>query len=65
MVGDLYRHQRQPDNAASEYAKALAIDSRDPEALLGTAAVQLSLGHPEQAVILARIALADRPRMCS
>ncbi|WP_158748264.1 tetratricopeptide repeat protein [Acidobacterium sp. S8] len=62
MVGDLYRHQCQPDNAMSEYAKALAIDSHDPAAQLGMAAIQLSEGHPEQAVLLAQAALADRPQ---
>lgn len=62
MVGDLYRHQRQPGSAMSEYAKALAIDPRDPAAQLGSAAVQLSEGHADQAASLAHAALADRPQ---
>ncbi len=61
LVGDLYRHQRQPDSALAEYNKALAIDVHDPAAQLGAAAVYLSLGNAEQAASLAQAGLADRP----
>lgn len=61
MVGDLYRYQRQMDNALSEYRKALAIDAHDPAALMGTAATDLATNNLDEAAAADRIALADRP----
>lgn len=61
LVGDLYRYQRQMDNALSEYRKALAIDARDPAALMGAAAANLDLGNLEQALAMGQSALSVRP----
>jgi tetratricopeptide (TPR) repeat protein len=61
MVGDLYRYQRQMESALSEYRKALAIDAHDPAALLGMVVGDLSANKLEEAAIMDRTALADRP----
>lgn len=61
MVGDLYRRQRQPDNALQQYQKALAIDPHDPAAHLGIAAVYLSEGQFEETIAAAQAGLADHP----
>lgn len=61
LTGDLYRRQSIPERARLEYAKALAIDAKNPAALLGTAAAYLSESHPGEALTFARRGLADRP----
>jgi tetratricopeptide (TPR) repeat protein len=61
LVGDLYRDQRNADNALVEYKKALAIDSHDPAALMGSAAAYLSLNNFERAASMDQAALDDRP----
>lgn len=61
MVGDLYRDQREPDSAISEYKKALAIDAHDPAALMGAALAYQSEGKSEEAAEITQAALADRP----
>ena len=61
LVGDLYRYQHQPENAISEYKKALALNPHDPAALLGAAATYLSASRYEEATSTAQQAIADRP----
>ena len=61
LVGDLYRRQREPDQAGAEYKKALAIHPHDPAGLLGLAAAQFAQGHPSETTETLRVALADRP----
>jgi tetratricopeptide (TPR) repeat protein len=61
LVGDLYRDQRENDSALGEYKKALAIDARDPGALMGATLANLSIAHLGDAETLDQTALADRP----
>ena len=61
LVGDLYRYQRQADNAIVEYGKALAIDPSDGAALLGLAATYLSVSRYDEASTAVQRALAGRP----
>jgi tetratricopeptide (TPR) repeat protein len=61
LVGDLYRYQRQEDNALNEYGKALAIDAHDPAALMGAAAANLALGKLDEALAMGESALSTRP----
>lgn len=61
LSGDLYRRRDLPEQARTEYAKALAADPHDPAALLGTAAAHLSEGHVDEALVAARLGLTDRP----
>ena len=61
MVGDLYRNRREPDSARAEYAKALAIEPDNPEALLGIAASYFAGGKLDEAQASANVALKDRP----
>ncbi len=62
MVGDLYRLQKQMDNALKEYNKALAIDPHDLSALMGSADAYFENGNLDQAAALDQSALADRPQ---
>ena len=61
LVGDLYRYQHQADNALAEYGKALTIDPHDPAALLGAAAMYLSVNRYDEASAMVQKALANRP----
>jgi tetratricopeptide (TPR) repeat protein len=61
MVGDLFRDQRQMDNALGEYKKALAIDANDPGALLGTVVADLAGSKLDEAAAMDQSALASRP----
>ncbi len=61
LVGDLYRRQREPDQAGAEYKKALAINPHDPAGLLGLAAAQFAQGRQSETTETLRTALADRP----
>ncbi len=61
LVGDLYRYQRQPENALVEYEKALALDPRDAAALLGATASYLAGSQYAEATATAQRALADKP----
>jgi tetratricopeptide (TPR) repeat protein len=61
MVGDLFRHRRQNDAALVEYKKALALDPRDPPALIGAMAADLAIGNLDEASSMGQTALADRP----
>jgi tetratricopeptide (TPR) repeat protein len=61
MVGDLYRHERQPDSALVEYKKALAIDAHDSAALMGAVLADLATGELDEATAMDDAALADRP----
>lgn len=62
MVGDLYRDQRQMDNALGEYRKALDIDPHDPRALLGSVVADIELSKLEEAAATDELALAARPQ---
>ena len=62
MVGDLYRDQRQMENALGEYKKALDIDPHDPGALLGTVVADIAASKLDEAAATAQLALADRPQ---
>ena len=61
LSGDLYRRRALPGQARVEYAKALALNSHDPAALLGTSAAHLSEGHFDDALAAARMGLSGRP----
>jgi tetratricopeptide (TPR) repeat protein len=62
MVGDLYRDQRQMDNALGEYKKALDIDPHDPGALLGTVVADMAVSKLDEAAATDQLALAERPQ---
>jgi tetratricopeptide (TPR) repeat protein len=62
MVGDLYRDQRQMDNALGEYKKALDIDPNDPGALLGTVVADIAASKLDEASSTDQLALAARPQ---
>ncbi len=61
LVGDLYREQRQPDGAAVEYAKALALDPHNPAALLGLSAADFAAAKLDDAAATAQTALSLSP----
>ncbi|MBB5060689.1 tetratricopeptide (TPR) repeat protein [Granulicella aggregans] len=62
MVGDLYRDQRQMENALGEYKKALDIDPHDPGALLGTVVADIAASKLDEAAAVDQLALADHPQ---
>jgi len=61
LIGDLYRDQRNANSALNEYKKALAIDGRDPIALMGAVKAYLFVRNFEEAAAMDQIALDDRP----
>ncbi len=63
-LGMLYSDSPGPEaveRAQGCFRRALALDARDADALLGLASVSLALGDREQAIVLARRALRSRP----
>ena len=60
LVGNLYRLQRQPDQALAEYDKALALDPHNPAALQGSILACLATNRTDQALTLDSTALNNR-----
>ena len=61
LVGNLFRTQRQPDKAMSEYKKALAEDAHDPAALKGAILTSVDADRYSEAMAYEQTALADQP----
>jgi len=61
LLGDIYHQLDRPDDAQTEYSKALALAPGDPAAMLGLATVYLSNNNSAGAMEIAQAALLRSP----
>jgi tetratricopeptide (TPR) repeat protein len=62
LLGDIYHQLEREDDAQAEFQKALALEPRNPAAMLGSATAYLSDNNMDKAMETARTALERSPR---
>lgn len=61
ILGDIYRQRQRYESAEDQYQQALAIQPKDPAALLGMAYACFGNGDPDRALTAAQEALQQTP----